>query len=147
MPRTRIENSKSLFRWRSDAALLRKAAAESNQESRQVFADADVGVVCMHLRIKWLPDDNFVVLHRYQQFIYLQIQQVVGGKPVLVKNMGIFGSKSTAWVPVNEKLMEKCEVADSQWAAKERFSLVLSPFHISHACARVRAYPSLLPQL
>ncbi len=80
----------------------------------------------------------------------------MGGKPVIDKNMGIiystisrliFGLKATAWAPVNEKLKEKCEVADSQWAAKERFSLVLSLFHISHACARVRAYPSLLPHL
>ena len=68
-----------------------------------------------------------------------KFQQVVGEKPVIDKNMGIiystisrliFGLKATAWAPVNEKLKEKCEVADSQWAAKERFSLVLSPFHM-----------------
>ena len=122
MPRTRIENSKSLFRWRSDAALLHKAAAESNQESRQVFADADVGVVCMHLTIKWLRDDK-LCRSASLSAVYLlsNFNRSWKERLSLVKNMGIFGSKSTAWVPVNEKLIQKCEVADSQWAAKERF--------------------------
>ena len=64
-------------------------------QSRQVFADADVGVVCMHLRIKWLRDDNFVVLHRYQQFIYLQISTGRGRKACPSQEHGDF------WVKVN----------------------------------------------